>query len=92
MDFVLLGIDDAHNLDELSWQVFDQLLKRGQNNLMVLVTSRPLESASQGQKVQPILEGLREDKRLTELNLKPFFREDVVLSTSVLLHSMMPRW
>ena len=77
LDFVLLGIDDAHNLDELSWQVLDQLLKRGENNLIVLVTSRPLESASQAPKVQPILEGLREEKFLTELNLKPFFRDDV---------------
>jgi class 3 adenylate cyclase len=77
LDFVLLGIDDGHCIDELSWRVLNLLLKRGGNNLMVLVTSRPLDSAAQADKVKPILEGLREQKCLTDLELKPFSYDDV---------------
>lgn len=77
LDFVLLGIDDAHCLDELSWKVIEQLLERGKSNLFLLVTSRPLESAQHADKTREILDSLRKSKCLTDLELKPFLREDV---------------
>lgn len=79
-DLVVLALDDVANMDEMSWQIVELLYNHSQN-MLIMCTTRPVESMDEMKISEEFWEQLngegRRSEKFTELTLAPMEKSEM---------------